>query len=447
MNRRFAPLLALLFSVLTTPAFGEVVTLQQAVKRALESNHLLKAASLEKGAAEEGVAVSRSRYLPRVSLESGAVLSNTPSTVFMMKLDEARISPAKDFAADTLNNPSPRGDFKTAVTLEQPLVDFGISNGVAMAGKGAEAAALSEEARREEIAFRVYMAYLEVRKAQAYREVAEQSVINAREHDRLAALREKDGIGLKSERLRTATAVAEAEQRVVAANNAQLIARMRLNLVVGGAQGGTLDIGDMPRLEEPSSETEQLIVLAQKSRPDLKSAENAVERGELAVKQARNAYLPTLYARGSYQLNDRDMPFGTDKDSWNVGVNLRWELFDGMRRSHEKTQAELTKRSAAEMLENERREVALQVTESVLHRQEALLRLESARSAVRDAEESRRLVTLRFGNGLSPLVEVMDAETALDRARANLVEVENASYAATAEVYFRTGVLIQEVMR
>ncbi len=222
---------------------------------------------------------------------------------------------------------------------------------------------------------------------------------------------------------------------------------MRLNLVVGGAQGGTLDIGDMPRLEEPSSETEQLITLAQKSRPDLKAAENAVERGELAVKQAKNAYLPTLYARGSYQLNDRDMPFGADKDSWNVGVNLRWELFDGMRRSHEKTQAEFTKRSAAEMLENERREVALQVTESVLHRQEALLRLETARSAVRDAEESRRLVTLRFGNGLSPLVEVMDAETALDRARANLVEVENASYAATAEVYFRSGVLIQEVMR
>lgn len=447
MNRRFAPLLALLLSVLATPAFAEVVTLQQAVKRALESNHLLKAASLEKGAAEEGVAVSRSRYLPRVSLESGAVVSNTPSTVFMMKLDEARISPAKDFAADPLNNPSARGDFKTAVTLEQPLLDFGISTGVAMAGKGAEAAAFSEEARREEIAFRVYRAYLEVRKAQAYREVTEQSVINAREHDRLATLREKDGIGLKSERLRTATAVAEAEQRVVAAHNALLIARMRLNLVVGGAQGGALDVGDMPRLEEPSPETEQLIALAQKSRPDLKAAENAVERGELAVQQAKSAYLPTLYARGSYQLNDRDMPLGTDKDSWNVGVNLRWELFDGMRRSHEKAQAELTKRSAAEVLENERREVALQVTESVLHRQEALLRLESARSAVRDAEESRRLVTLRFGNGLSALVEVMDAETALYRARANLVEVENASYAATAEVHFRTGVLIQEVMR
>lgn len=447
MNHRFVPLIALLVASLAAPAFGEVVTLQEAVKRALESNHLIKAASLERGVAEQDVAVSRSRYLPRVSLESGAVLSNTPSTVFMMKLDEGRINPTGDFTAGTLNNPSPRGDFRSAVTLEQPLIDFGISAGVALAGKGADAAALSEQGRREEIAFRVYLAYLGVRKARAYREVADQALVNAREHDRLSALREKDGIGLKSDRLRTATSVAEAEQRLVSAKNDLLLARLRLNLVAGGAQGEPLDVGELPNLEEPAEELEQLIALAQRNRPDLKVAETSVQRGELAVRQAKSAYLPTLYARGSYQINDRDLPLGTDKDSWNVGVNLRWDLFDGGRRSHEKEKAELTRKSAAELLENERREVALQVTESVLHRQEARLRLDSAHAAVRDAEESRRLVTLRFGNGLSSLVEVMDAETALNRARANLVEVENGCYAATGEIYFRAGVFLKEVMR
>ncbi|WP_239027572.1 TolC family protein [Geomonas diazotrophica] len=447
MNHRFLPLIALLMASCAAPAFGEVVTLPEAVKRALQSNHLLKAASLERGAAEQDVAVSRSRYLPRVALESGAVLSNTPSAVFMMKLDEGRINPGKDFAADTLNNPSPRGDFKTALTLEQPLIDFGISTGVALAGKGSEAAALSEEARREEIAFRVYLAYLGVRKAQAYREVADQALLNAREHDRLAAVREKDGIGLKSDRLRTATLVAEAEQRAISAKNDLLLARLRLNLVVGGAQGEPLDVGELPSLAEPAQELEQLIALARLNRPDLKLAENSEQRGELVVRQARNAYLPTLYARGSYQINDRDLPLGTDKDSWTVGVNLRWDLFDGGRRSHEKEKAELIRKSAAELLENERREVALQVTESVLHRQEARLKLASAQSAVRDAEESRRLVTLRFGNGLSSLVEVMDAESALTQARANLVEVDNGFHAATGEIYFRAGVFVKEVLQ
>jgi len=440
-------LLAALLLLSAAPAFGEVVTLQEAVGRALTSNNLLKAAELEKGAAEQDVAASRSRYLPRLFLESGAALSNTPSSVFMMKLDEGRINPASDFSADALNNPSARADFRTALTFEQPLLDLGIATGVELAGKGAEAAALSLQGRREEVAFRVYLAYLGVRKARAYGEIADQALATAREHDRLAGVREKDGIGLKSDRLRAATALAEAEQRLVSAKNDLLLARMRLNLVAGGPEGGVLDTGEVAKLQEPALAQGELVALARLSRPDLKLAEKSVQKGEIAVKQARNAFLPTLYARGGYQLNDRDLPLGADKDSWNVGVNLRWELFDGARRSHEKEKAELARKGAAALLENERREVALQVTESVLHRQEAALRLESARAAVRDAEEGLRLVGLRFGNGLSSIVELMDAEAARNRSRASLVEVENSYFASTGEIYFRAGVFLKEVMR
>ena len=447
MNHKKIPLIAMLLFSLSAPAFGEVVTLREAVNRALESNNLLKAAALEQGAAEQDVAVSRSRYLPRLFLESGAALSDTPSTVFMMKLDEARIDPAGDFAADTLNNPSPRADFRSALSLEQPLLDFSIGTGVELAGKHAEALELSLQGRREEVAFRVYLAYLAVRRAHAFRDIADQALASAKEHDRLAALRERDGIGLKSDRLRTATSLAEGEQRLLSARNDLLLARMRLSLVAGGAQGETLDIGELPRLEEPSQAKVGLIELAKQSRPDLKVAENAVQRGELALKQAREAYLPTLYARGAYQMNDRDLPLGRDKDSWSLGLNLRWELFDGARRSHEKEKAELARKGAAALLENERREVAFQVTESVLRREEAGLRLESARAAARDAEEVMRLVGLRFANGLSPLVELMDAEAALNRARANLVEVENGFLASTGEVYYRSGVFLREVMR
>ncbi len=447
MNHKKIPLIAMLLFSLSAPAFGEVVTLREAVNRALESNNLLKAAALEQGAAEQDVAVSRSRYLPRLFLESGAALSDTPSTVFMMKLDEARIDPAGDFAADTLNNPSPRADFRSALSLEQPLLDFSIGTGVELAGKHAEALELALQGRREEVAFRVYLAYLAVRRGHAFRDIADQALASAKEHDRLAALRERDGIGLKSDRLRTATSLAEGEQRLLSARNDLLLARMRLSLVAGGAQGETLDIGELPRLEEPSPAKVGLIELAKQSRPDLKVAENAVQRGELALKQAREAYLPTLYARGVYQVNDRDLPLGRDKDSWSLGLNLRWELFDGARRSHEKEKAELARKGAAAVLENERREVAFQVTESVLRREEAGLRLESARAAARDAEEVMRLVGLRFANGLSPLVELMDAEAALNRARANLVEVENGFLASTGEVYYRSGVFLREVMR
>jgi outer membrane protein TolC len=146
-------------------------------------------------------------------------------------------------------------------------------------------------------------------------------------------------------------------------------------------------------------------------------------------------------------VNDRDLPLGYDNDSWNIGVNLRWELFDGTRRSHEKGRAELSRQAAAALLENGRREVALQVTEAVLRRQEAAAQLDSARAALQAAREGVRLVGLRFANGLSPMVELMDAEAALNRTRANLVEVENSYLRSAAQVYYASGVFLTEVMK
>jgi outer membrane protein len=444
------PLQAALTALLllcTAPACAETVTLRQAIDRALVNNHLLKAAALEKGAADEGAAAAKAGYLPRLFLQSGVTLSNTPSTVFMMKLDEGRINPATDFSRDSLNHPHPRGDFRSAVTLEQPLFDAGITSSVAFAGKDAEAAELSLESGREQVAFRVYLAYLQVRTTAAYREIAEQSVADAREHLRLAGVRERDGIGLKSDQLRAATELSEAEQRLTTAKNDLLLARLRLNLAVGGPEGEALDIAETPRVAEPSRGQGNFSAVAQQNRSDLKLAENSVQKGELAVRQAKSSYLPTLYASASYQMNDRDTPFGWDNDSWTVGLNLRWELFDGTRRSHEKVKAQLSRRAAAELLENQRREAALEVTESELRRQEAGMKLESARAALNAAQEGMRLITLRFQNGLSTMVELLDAEAALNRSRGNLAALESAYLGSVAEIYYRAGVLLKEVMR
>ena len=159
------------------------------------------------------------------------------------------------------------------------MLDLGISTGVELAGKEAESAEISLELSREKIAFRVYNAFLDVRKARAYRDIADQEVADAREHGRLAQVREKDGVGLKSDQLRTAASLSEAQQLLVSATNDLQLARLRLNLVVGGKQGEALDISEAPgeatNLAEPPAQGD-LISLAQRNRPELKAAEKTL---------------------------------------------------------------------------------------------------------------------------------------------------------------------------
>lgn len=427
-------------------AGGGSVTLKEAVSLSLKRSNLLRAAEYRKTAAERGAAASHSRFFPRIFLEEGFAASNAPTRVFMMKLDQGRFSD-NDFLIDHLNHPDSTTDFRTAFTLEQPVFDLGVLYGYEMAAKEAEAEGFAYERLAEEVAFRVVSSYLEVQKARAMLEAAEEAVRSAAEHRRLARVRSGEGVGLKSDELRAGAFLAEMEERRIAAENDLRLARMRLALAVGGKAGESLDIAETIPAVTVDRKEEELLAVALKKRKDLREAEKAAEKAGVGVKLAGSAFLPALYAGATYQMNDRDNPFGRDNDSWTAGVTLRWELFDGLRRIQERARSRAMEHSARENLEQQAKEVDYQVRESLLRREEAGKRLAAARASFLDAEESVRLITKRFANSLATLVEVLDAQTALNRARASVVENEANSALAAARVWFSAGILLEEVMK
>jgi len=437
-------IIAAFLMLLCTPAFllgaEPSVSLREALVQALERNHLVSGAAYEKKAAEEGAAASRSRYLPRIVLEEAFSASDLPTRVFMMKLDQRRFT-----EKGNLNTPSSTSDFRTALTLEQPLFDLGIGYGREMAQREAERMGHRFEGRREDVGFAVYAAYLGVQRAKAVLAAAEKDVEEAREHLRVAAARGREGTGLKSDELRARTFLSETEERTITALNDLKLARMRLALAMGGNAGESVDIredvtGEAFRLSE-----EEVVRQARATRQDLKGAEKGVERAEAALGLARSAWYPTLYAVASVQMNDRNVPFGHDNDGWSAGVNLRWELFDGMERMHGSARARAERDAAAQYLEQFRKEVDLQVRESILRRAEAGKRLEVARHALLAAEEGSRLVSKRFANGLATMVELLDAQSALNRARTGLVERETEHLLATARIYHAAGIFLKEM--
>ncbi len=436
----------LLFSPSITFAGDRAVSLQEAIRLSLARNNLLKAAEQREMAARHSVAASRSRFLPRIFLDENFSASNAPTRVFMMKLDQGRFT-SNDFQINSLNHPASTGDFRTAFSLEQPIFDLSIVFGADLAAKEAEEQSLVLQRRREEVAFAVFGSYLEVQKARAMLVSAEKAVSDAEEHRRLAQVRNESETGLKSDVLRAGTFLAEMEQQYITAKNNVLLAGMRLALVTGEPEGESLAISEYLTGRTLGREKEDFVAIALANRKDLKEMEKTAEKAQVGVSLAGSAFLPTLYGNASYQMNDRDIPFGRDNDSWIAGVNLRWELFDGLRRFDERARARSLESSARESLIDRQREVAFQVRESLLRRDEAEKRLTVARAALNDAEESERLVRKRFINSLATLVDVLDTQSALNRARASVVD-NDAEYAlATARVWYSAGIFLQEVMK
>lgn len=422
------------------------LSLKGAITMALENNHLVRAAGFTADAARQGIAIATSRYYPSLSFEEALNASNSPTQTFMMKLDQGRFT-TNDFLINNLNHPSAWHDFRTAVTLRQSLFDPAISPARDMAARAADKEALGLEAARQEIAYLTFGQYLAVRKAAAHHRAAELAVQDARENLRLAAVRSHQGIGLRSEELRARTYLSSMEQRLITARNDLALAKLHLATTIGLKEGAAFEVDDPPPVDTSAYSNEELTRSALENRSDLKLSRAERERSEAAVRLARSAWLPTVDAVAGYQTNAKDTPFGSDNDAWQAGVSLRWEIFDGFRRSREGNRAAAGRLAAAELLEARVKDVRLQVEESVLRREEAAKRLEVARHTVQDAEETVRLLSRRFENSLSTLVELLDAQTALNQARAALAENEADDTLADGRMYYTAGIFLKEMMR
>ena len=88
-----------------------------------------------------------------------------------------------------------------------------------------------------------------------------------------------------------------------------------------------------------------------------------------------------------------------------------------------------------------RRSIELEVRRASAELDSALSRVKIAGTATRLAEESLRIVRDRYGEGLSPLVDLLDAETGLTRARTRRVMAQRDVLVALSSLDLATGSL------
>ena len=171
----------LVLSAATANAETLKLSIKDAINMGLENNNQIKAARFTSQATSQGIQNANSRYLPVVTFEESLVASNSPVNTFMMKLDEGRFTNS-DFQINNLNSPSTTHDFKTALSIQQPLFVPSLSPMKELAVKEAKKSELQLEAAQQGIAFQVFQAYLEVQKFLAQSVAADKAVSDAREN-------------------------------------------------------------------------------------------------------------------------------------------------------------------------------------------------------------------------------------------------------------------------
>ena len=432
---------ASVFVFLPAASAMEAVDFHQAVARVLSNNAFVSAAGEEAVAARRDADAARGYLLPSVRFDEKFVRTSIPGEVFGFKMNQEKLL-ATDFAdVRNFNTPPPRNDFIATLSLEQPLFAPKAYIGYGMAKTEADARSQDLYRRKEDAVYRVLTAVLDVITARQFVEVAGLGLSDAREHLRIAESLEAAGMGLASDVLRAKVAVATAEGAKVTAENRLELARRGLALVMGEPGAPPVDVtGPPPEFPDPGMSGERENDTT--GRADLRASALRVANAVRYVRLRQSQYLPDVGLAAAYQVDAEDSPFSPDNRSWKVGVGLTWTLFDGMRREAELGKAVAERRRAQAYHRGMRDQAAFEAAQADLGVKEATLRGEIARAALASAEEGVRLLTSRYENHLGRMVDLLDAQTALDGARAARIRAENDVRLSRAQRLYASGGLL-----
>jgi outer membrane protein TolC len=406
-----------LLSAASAAAAEPVLGLDEAVEIALRHNRHLGMADADVDRAAATLEEARSGRLPRADLEAAFSSTTDPTVVFSQKLRQETFTQA-DFAVDQLNEPDPLENLGGSLSVYQPIYTGGRLSGTVEAASAMHDAAVSgRERTRQEVVERVIEAYTGAVLAASQLEVARDASETARANTKLVADLRAGGLAVESDLLQARVRETEVQELVVRAESAVEVSRAALNLVLGRDLDTPFSLPDaLDAPDSPPRPLEGLVAAALQQRPDLQSSSDRLRAAETNARAARSGYRPEVGLAGSAAANSDEIS-GAYGANWSVFMTARFTLFDGHRTRAQVRQA--TERHSRARLEHDLLEqsVSLEVRQAYHDLRAALERVQQATAAVAMAEESMRIVQDRYSVGLTTLVELLDSESVMTRAR------------------------------
>ena len=419
---------------------SQSLTLEEAIAAALKHNPQVVAARHEVAAAGFQVTTARSGLLPQLYFSESFNRTNSPLWAFGTKLNQGVIE-ASDFDPDQLNEPDTISNFNTALSLTWNVFDGGQTwIGWRQAQQGRQAVDLSLQRSEQQIIALVAKAYMGLLLAVENQDVIVQSLETVRAHFKLVQDRFRNGISVKSDVLRAQVRIANLEQKRLMSHSQIQVAQAMLHAAMGQHDSGRI-ISATPfdSCVAPKESLAQWIHLALEKRPDLKQLDIQEVIADKGVDRARAGHWPTLALQGSYEFNSED--FSESADNYTVGAVLRMNLYSGQRISSQTAAAKAMVAKVQSLRKGFELKVRVETQRAFYQAQSTWQSISVARSAVAQAEESLRIVGNRYGNGLLTIVDLLDAQVALQQAHTQVFKALHDYKVARIELALAVGEL------
>lgn len=403
---------------------GTPLTIDRCVEVALDANPSLMSSRESFRSTERGVLEAYSTFTPSVN---GAYGASKSSRVVLE---------GQTFYSNEFTNHG------VELAVRQTLFSWSGIKGIQQARNRREAGRAGYVADRQDLIYQVRAAAHDFLQNADLLDVARENLRVGEEQRKLAEKMKEVGAGVTADVLKANATVESNRLDVITAEKNLAVSRATLLSYLG------LDVTLPLEVVSPDDAVvavpgfEECMRTARENRPDLRQMEYGLRATKDGTGAAIGEYLPSVSGSFAYDWNNDKLNgdlFDEENRSWSARLSVNVPIFNVGTYSRVR-QSEASAHAAEYDLEATRQRIAFDIQQALLAIEEAQKRIEVATRNVTAAEEDLRVSTGKYQHGLVPILDLIEAQYSLARARAARVEAVYGLLTARAALRTAMGV-------
>lgn len=399
---------ALIVAILAagSPRAACALTIEDAIRAALENNERSAAADARAASARAGVAKARSFFFPDLELRGDYTRRAYETT----RVDEGE--------EVTLQS---RDAQEARATLTQPIFEARALAAYSQARLAHDAARYAALDAKRRLAFEAAEAFLATLSSDHVRSAAEQRLDLAERSRADARARFDAGLAGSNDVTRAELEQANAAREAARARGAYESSRLHLGFLLDAPVDAALESPEalLAAAALPPEDPDVLSAAAAARRPDVVAARKSAAALHASAREARLRAVPNLGFTGEYQVTN-ERGFSEQEDDWSLGLGVVWRPYDGGERGADRAQRAALARAADLGVSEEERRAALEVRTALVALTTEQASIDQARVAVDTAHRNSDETAELYRQGLASALEVVDASVRLFEAEVDL---------------------------
>ena len=300
-----------------------------------------------------------------------------------------------------------------------------------------DAAVATETSQLYNVSLQVKQQYFAVLAARESESAARQQLQQAVEQLNSSTAKVRAGAATKSDSLRSAIQVGNANLAMLTAQNNMRSANAALTRLVGAQDVITALPADTAETGRIVLDSASLASLALQG-PSVRQAEAALVSAQAARKASKTPYMPTISS--SYSLtgnntgNTFDFGSGTIAKQTSFRLSMSYPLFNNFTREQNIVQSTVAEENAVASLRDAKLAQQQSLVQYLGAFRTAEQRVAIQLATVEAAEEDLRVQQQRYNLGASVLLDLLTSQTTLDQARSALIQARYDARIAKAQV-------------